>query len=123
MEWKIIRIGQTQSPMVTVEPGKITFNAPACALIRDDGAYRYAQFFSARDNWKPVFGVRFLTEELDNSLPITRPSGSGEPAPEMIIFDSGLISARLLKDNPIEQDQSVSFAVKKVDDTMLMIAD
>lgn len=123
MEWKLIQIDQKQSPMVTVEPGRFVFNAAAGELVHDDGSYCYAQFFSARESWRTVMAVKFLTEPQDNCLPLMRLSRTEDFPGEIVVQDSGIISAQFLKEKQHERDVSLRFAVERIDESMLKIAD
>ena len=123
MHWEIVPVDRKETPAVLIGQGRFLFNPSACALIHDDGSYRWAQFFTATEYWKPVYAVKFLAEPADDSLPITRTAEDGKPIAGMLVVDGGLISGRFDAAAHREDGEPIRYAVTLTDGGLLKILD
>ncbi len=124
MEWEIFELKQTggrTAPFVSIGRGTLDFSQTACELINDTGEYKYAQLLTAKEKGKTIVGVKFLTEYMDNSLPVKRKVVNGKLVAGMTVRNKDAIERLFGKDGANEG--MVRHQVVPVGENILKIID
>ncbi len=121
MEWKVVDLNRISGrklsdPFVSITKvnGMFSFSASVSNLLDDD--YNYLQFVTSEEDGKTIIAIKLLKEETDNSLKIQRTKNSRG----FSVYSSGICN-RYFADGFKDDDKRISFPVKKVEDTILMI--
>ena len=75
MEWDVVAIEETSGnnvAFVSIGRGQLDFSAVACELVGDNGQYKYVKLLTAKEDGKPIVGVKFLIDPEPNTLPIKK---------------------------------------------------
>lgn len=95
MQWEVVKLGKTtegrKNAFASVGRGKIDFNATACLLLGNYEKYKYAQFLKGKNNGKIIVGVKFLIENEEDSVEITRKRQKGKLISGMSVANKGTV--------------------------------
>ncbi len=124
MEWEVFSLKQTggrTAPFVSIGRGTLDFSQAACALINDDGSYKYAQLLTGKDKGKAVVAVKFLKEYANNCIPIKRKQINGKALQGMTVRNKDAIERLFGKDGA--NNGMVRHKVEPVGENILKIID
>ena len=124
MEWTVFKLkesGGKTAPFVSIGRGTLDFSQAACALINDNGQYKYAQILTGKEDGKTVVAVRFLEEYVTDSIPIKRKRTKGRPVAGTTVRNKDAIERLFGKDGANEG--MVRHKVEPIGEDMLKIVD
>ena len=124
MDWEVYKLkesGGRTAPFVSIGRGTLDFSGSACALINDNGQYKYAQILKGKDRGKAVVAVKFLEEYMENSIPIKRKKQNGKVISGMTIRNKEAISTLFGKDGT--NDGMVRHKVELIQENILRIVE
>ena len=101
MEWDVVTIEETSGnnvAFVSIGRGQLDFSAVACELVGDNGQYKYVKLLTAKEDGKPIVGVKFLIDPEPNTLPIKRKEQKGRKIKGMLVANKGVIEKLFGKD-------------------------
>ena len=101
MEWKVVKIendtkGRT-SPYASIGYGRISLSAAACRMIENYEQYEYVELLQGKRNGKTCVGVRFVSEQTNDSLHVSKRKSkdkAGNPIAGVDIANKGTLEKR-----------------------------
>lgn len=121
MEFKVVELShlsrrKLSDPFVSIlkANGMFSFSASVSNFLDDN--YSYLQFMTAEEDGKTVIAVKLLKDEAENSLKIQHTKNSSG----FSVYSSGMCNKYFIDDFK-DDAKRVSFPVKKLDDTTLII--
>jgi hypothetical protein len=123
-EWKVFKLKESDgktAPFVSIGRGTLDFSQAACALINDNGRYRYAQILTRIENGKTVAAVSFLEDYAEDCIPVKRKVIKGKQVAGMTVRNKNAIERLFGKDGVNEG--MVRHKVEPIGENMLKIID
>lgn len=96
MNWEPVKIYNEQkgrnTPYASIGYGRISLNAAACELIKDNNEFTYAKLLKATQGKKTFVAIRFLKEYDSDAIKIKRKTIKGKLIAGLSIETKGVIA-------------------------------